>query len=121
MLVGCGSNTEPTAPFLQSGVQGRAMVDGGCRIRRPDSPCPDIPHPARIVVVKHDTAAVVAAVNTDTNGVFRVPLEPGVYRLQPMNVDDAMLPRATELRVTVKADRYEDLTILFDSGVRGTS
>jgi hypothetical protein len=70
-------------------------------------------------VTRADTTAVVVTADSDTDGVFRISLEPGVYNLQPTNIDDAMLPHARELRVTVTAGQYQDLNILFDSGIRG--
>jgi hypothetical protein len=119
IIAGCGSAADSAAPPPQSGIEGRTMVDGGCPVLRPDTPCPEIPHPARIVVASTETAATVVTADSDSSGRFRIPLEPGTYTLKSTNIDNAFLPRAMDLRVTVTAGHYEDLTITFDSGIRG--
>lgn len=74
-----------TTSGVDSGVSGQTMVDGGCPVLRPESPCPDRPLPARIVVVAADSAAIVTSIDTDSDGRFRIPLAPGRYVLQPSN------------------------------------
>lgn len=120
MILGCANGADLLAAPAHSGIEGRTMVDGGCPVLRPDTPCPELPHPARIVITRADTNAAVVTSDSDLSGRFRIPLEPGTYILKPSNIDDAFLPRAMDLRVTVKSGRYEDVTITFDSGIRGT-
>jgi hypothetical protein len=100
-----------------------AVVDGGCPVLRPDSPCPDKPLAARITVTEPGptdsaSAAVVTTVDAGADGRFRVPLRPGRYLLRPANPTGARLPRADPVTVTVDPGRYTTVTIRFDSGIR---
>ncbi|MFL6128899.1 MAG: hypothetical protein ACJ73E_07520 [Mycobacteriales bacterium] len=116
---GCGrGDTGAGAP--DSGVEGHTMVDGGCPILRPGSPCPDLPIRARITVTGPDGEQVTTQ-ETGVDGRFRIPLPPGSYLLHPANTTDALLPRALPVRATVTAGRYQDVRIMFDSGIRAPS
>lgn len=104
---------------MDSGVVGQAVVDAGCPVLRPDSPCPQHPVRARITVTRAGSGEVAASVETDAQGQFRIPLPAGTYLLHPANVTSAPVPRAGVVRVTVEAGRYRQVRIQFDSGVRG--
>ena len=95
------------------------MVDAGCPVVLPDSPCPQQPVKARITVTRHGSADAVAEVETDAQGRFRIPLAPGSYVLHPVNTANAVLPRAAVMPVSVEAGSFREVTIQFDSGVRG--
>jgi hypothetical protein len=104
----------------RSGIEGAAVVDGGCPVAR-DSPCPDRPYRTQLVVTRPapaagGAAAVVARTQTDANGRFRVPLPPGRYVVTP--VVGARLPRADPVTVDVQPGRYTAVTVRFDSGIR---
>jgi hypothetical protein len=96
------------------------MVDGGCPILRPDTPCPDQPLAAKVTVSKDSDRSVVATIETAADGSYRIPLTPGSYTLHAANLTDAELPRGTNQRITVHSGRFEDVTLMFDSGIRGT-
>jgi hypothetical protein len=107
----------PPTPDLNSGIAGQTMVDGGCPVIRTGSPCPDRPLPAHIVItfgVDH----TVAALDSDSNGWFRVTLPPGDYTLRATNHTGAPLPAAAPMNVSVTSGQYTTVTVNFDSGIR---
>ena len=52
------------------------------------------------------------------DGRFRVPLSPGRYTIQPLNLDDAPVPAAFPVSVSVHPGTWTAVPIEFDSGVR---
>ena len=119
LLLGCASAQVPgPGAKPQSGIEGRAMVDGGCLMTRGASPCPDKPLACRITVVNADSARTVATATSDDNGYFRVELPPGHYVIRPENLTGAVVPVAQPLAVTIVAGRFTSVTVSFDSGIR---
>jgi hypothetical protein len=54
---------------------------------------------------------------SDSNGDFRLPLQPGRYRLE-MPEGLPRYPRTSPQQLTVKRGQYTRLTIRFDTGIR---
>lgn len=113
------SDPPEPVPGASSGVAGTAVVDEGCPVLEGTSPCPEVPLPARVVVVDAVTAGEVTAVRTDADGRFRIPLPPGSYQLRGENLTGAALPTALPVPVTVRAGEFTEAIVRFDSGVRG--
>ncbi len=94
------------------------MVDGGCPMIQSSSPCPDKPIAAHLVVTKVGNDQPIAAVDSDSDGRFRLALPPGDYVLHPTNLTGAIHPAASALTVHVQDGRYTTVTVPFDSGIR---
>ena len=110
LTAGCGA----------TGVEGTTVVDEGCPVLPVESPCPQRPLEARVVVLNHD-GAEIAHTNTNGKGEFRIRLSAGDYELQGQNLSGAPLPSAAPVSVSVKEGRMQTVTIQFDSGVRAPS
>lgn len=108
-----GSRT--TVPVTESGIEGTVTIGPTCPVQRIDSPCPDRPYEATIVVLDSGRH-LVAEGRSDAQGTFRVPLPPGTYTLSPQSL--AALPYAAEQTVTVSPGRFASVHIQFDSGIR---
>jgi hypothetical protein len=104
-----------TVPVTESGIEGTVTIGPTCPVQRIDSPCPDRPYEATIVVLDSGRH-LVAEARSDAQGTFRVPLPPGTYTLSPQSL--AALPYAAEQTVTVSPGRFASVHIQFDSGIR---
>ena len=62
-----------------SGIEGRAVAGPTCPVEHVDSPCPDKPIAATVLVWNAGRTEVVAKFATDESGAFRVELAPGEY------------------------------------------
>lgn len=129
LLAGCGDTGGPATPATSagtassspagaSGVQGRAVVDAGCPVLRDQTPCPDRPLQARIVVTDAEGATVVKEQVTTADGAFRVDLPPGRYRLSGTNLAGAPVPIAAARPFVVEPGAFVTVQLDFDSGVR---
>jgi hypothetical protein len=86
-------------------------------VERLDDPCPDRPFVAD-VVVRTRQGDVVCTTSSGVDGRFRVGLPAGAYELDPQSGAPGGLPSATPVLVTVEPNRYTDVTITVDSGIR---
>jgi hypothetical protein len=107
--------TLPPAPQGASGIQGQTLVGPTCPVARIDSPCPDRPYQATIVVL-NQSGTEVKRFDTNADGLFRVELPPGAYTLAPQS--PGRLPRAGKQTVQVTSDQFTSITITYDSGIR---
>jgi hypothetical protein len=55
---------------------------------------------------------------TDTDGKFKVSLAPGEYILRPVSPENMPLPTAQEQPFTVFSDKFTELIVTYDSGIR---
>ena len=90
----CSLDAQPDQP-VDSGVEGRTMVDGGCPTISPDNPCPDVPLAAKVTVTKDSDQSVVTTVQSTEDGRYRIPLAPGSYTLHADNLAGSLLPRGS--------------------------
>jgi hypothetical protein len=111
----CTTTTLKT-PSAGSGIEGLVTIGPMCPVEREDSPCPDQPYEATIVIDDAE-GHEVRRVTSDAAGRFRVALPPGTYMLVP-EVPESRLPYAGEQTVEVTAGRYTQVTIEYDSGIR---
>jgi hypothetical protein len=103
------------APSGDSGVEGTVTIGPTCPVQRIDSPCPDRPYEATVIVL--DAARrPVAEVRSAADGHFRVVLAPGAYTLSPQA--QGAFPHAAEQTVTVLEGQITTVQIAFDSGIR---
>ena len=68
------------------------------------------------LVVSDTSGHVVANVETDANGQFRVGLPPGTYVLKPLS--PGPYPRASEQTIVVSPKKFSQVTVTYDSGIR---
>ena len=115
LLSACGGQEEEVAPA--SGIEGRVLLGPRCPVVREGPPCPDAPYQATIDLLTADQSRNVATFTTDGQGRFHVPLPPGDYYLDPQPADGPF-PRPVPQTVTVPPDRFLDITIQYDTGVR---
>jgi hypothetical protein len=102
---------------VSSGIEGTVTIGPMCPVERPDSPCPDQPYAATIVIEDSD-GEEAAHTESAGDGRFRVALPPGRYTLAPQSPDGAQLPYASEQQVEVRDGAYTSVTVAYDSGIR---
>jgi len=104
-------------PPGDSGISGIVTIGPMCPVERVDTPCPDQPFQATIVV---DDAhgKEVTRFDSGADGSFRVALAPGSYTLVPQSPNGGGPPSAGEQTVEVRSGAYTDVTIQYDSGIR---
>ena len=108
----CDSNGQPPS----SGIEGLVTIGPVCPVERIDTPCPDKPYQATIVV-KNEGGDEVARELSGKDGRFRVALAPGSYTLAPQSGSGG-LPFAKEQQVEVQAGAFTTVGVQFDSGIR---
>ena len=102
-----------------SGIEGRAVAGPTCPVEHVDSPCPDKPIAATVLVWNAGRTEVVAKFATDESGAFRVELAPGEYSLEPLSPQPGVsLPAARLQTVTVRAGEFAYVVIEYDTGIR---
>jgi len=102
----------------RGGIEGRVII-------RPISPpiSPTVrpervnyrPYQATVSVIDQ-RGHTVTQFQSDLNGRFRLPLEPGRYTLRPESAGP--LPSAAEQAVTVSEGQFTEVLIAYDSGIR---
>jgi hypothetical protein len=102
----------------RGGIEGRVII-------RPISPpiSPTVrpeganyrPYQATVSVM-NQRGQTVTQFQSDLNGRFRLPLEPGKYTLRPES--PGPLPSAAEQAVTVSEGQFTEVLIAYDSGIR---
>jgi len=111
----CRSDGSP--PHTGSGIEGIVTIGPTCSVERVDSPCPDRPYQATIVV-QDDAGHEVTRASSGKDGRFSIELTPGRYTLVARSPNGVMPPHASDQTVDVLAGAYTAVTIQFDSGIR---
>ncbi len=106
------------APPLASGIEGQVLIGSTCPVLREGTPCPDQPYQATIAVWNAGRTQKVHTFTTDEDGRFRVPLAPGEYYIDPQPPNPGVPPTPIPQAVTVPPDRFVQITIEYDSGIR---
>lgn len=78
--------------------------------------CPDTPYQATLEVLDAD-GVVLATVQCDPEGQYRLPLLPGEYTLAPQSALSG-LPWAAPLSFRMTSGHWTQLDIHYDSGIR---
>jgi hypothetical protein len=109
-LVACSGGTPG------SGVRGVVVAGPQCPVEQIGSPCPDQPFVGTVRASALD-GSVVAEVDTDREGRFRIPLDPGTYVLD-VEVPGGGPPTSTPQPVRVEDGRFTAVTLQVDTGIR---
>jgi len=101
-----------------TGLGGRVSAGPGCPVAKPGDPaCDDKPVKGAVLVVKGAGGLEVARVTTDASGLFRIPLQPGDYTLQPQAVE-GLMGTASPMPFTVREGAETFLDVSYDTGIR---
>jgi hypothetical protein len=111
--VACGSGS---AGDSGSGIEGRVTIGPQCPVEQMGSPCPDAPYEALITVTREGDTVEQTRSNTD--GTFRVPLDPGTYSVVAGPVDGSSMPFGRQVEVVVKPGTLTHVDLSVDSGIR---
>lgn len=117
LLVLSACKTEQAAP-LTSGIEGQVLLGPVCPVVQEGTPCPDQPYQATIAVWNAERSEKLRTFDTDEDGRFRVALAPGEYYIEPQLPNAGAPPTPTPQTVTVPPDRFVQITIEYDSGIR---
>ncbi len=107
---------EPVPP--SSGVEGRVTLGPRCPTVEAGQDCPDRPFSTGLVIRSAASGAVVATLESDAAGKFRVELEPGDYVIEPEAVQVVYAPSARPVQFSVEPGVFTRVDMRFDSGVR---
>ena len=111
-LAACSTTTP--AP-INSGIEGQVFIGPTCPVIREGESCPDQPYQA-VLTVNSLGGKRIAQIQTDEEGRFKIPLEPGDYILHPESPN--VMPYAQEQTVTVEEGKFTEITVTYDSGIR---
>lgn len=114
----CGDGDDHDGVLLGTGIEGLVTIGPMCPVVQEDTPCPDEPFQAEIVIRDADDGDEVARFETAEDGTFSVGLMPGSYRVLPQWPNESGPPTAQEQLVEVRAGEYTHVEIQYDSGIR---
>ncbi|HSO12860.1 MAG TPA: carboxypeptidase-like regulatory domain-containing protein [Anaerolineales bacterium] len=106
-------STKPAA--TDSGIEGRVLIGPMCPVVQVGQECPDQPYQA-VLTVNSPGGERIVQFQTDEEGRFRIPLEPGEYILHPESPNT--LPFAREQTVIVEDGKFAQVIVNYDSGIR---
>jgi hypothetical protein len=98
-----------------SGIRGRALSGPQCPVEVQGSPCPDLPYEGTVVATDTETGEGFT-VETDAQGRFELPLEPGTYEVSI--VSESSPPFAKPQTVTVDPGSFTEIVVAVDTGIR---
>jgi hypothetical protein len=102
-----------------SGIEGQALRGPMCPVVTLENPCPDQPLQATVIVWDAERTTMIRSFTTDAQGLFRVPLAPGDYYLDPQPTEPGqMFPTPIPQTITVLAGQFAEVTIQYDTGIR---
>lgn len=111
-VASCGGNGSGDGT---SGIRGQALAGPQCPVEVQGSPCPPVPWEGTVVATDVDGGAEYT-VETDADGRFELPLEPGTYEISV--VSDSSPPFAKPQSVTVEPGSFAEVTVSVDTGIR---
>ena len=111
LLATCSAEPASTT----SGVEGQVFIGPVCPVVQEGQECPDQPYQATLTV-NNSNGREIVKVQTDAQGRFKIPLEPGEYILHPESPN--VMPYANEQTFTVVSGKFTQITVNYDSGIR---
>jgi uncharacterized membrane protein len=112
LLATCSA--QQSAP-ADSGVAGQVFIGPMCPVVQMGQECPDQPYQA-VLTVNSLEGERIAQVQTDEQGRYKIPLEPGNYILHPESPNVMLF--AAEAAFIVEAGKFTQLAVHYDSGIR---
>lgn len=107
----------PTETFT-SGIKGIVMIGPISPVEK-EGEINEKPYPEAVIQIMDSKGKKeVASVKSDQNGRFEIYLAPGTYQLLPKTPDKQPLPVAEPQTVVVTANKFTEVTIQYDSGIR---
>ena len=109
----------PSVPIenLNSGITGKIFLGPQCPTENQDDDLTCEPKPYQTtIVVKTIDGRKVTEFNSDVDGKFEVKLAPGKYWLEA--ADQSELPYLTPTPVDVEANKFKEVILRFDTGIR---
>jgi hypothetical protein len=102
-----------------SGIRGIALAGPTSPVERPGVPNTR-PLPGAIITVRPARGGEeVARQHADQNGRFEIALEPGTYLIVPLPPQaNASLPRGKTETVEVPVNRFVEVVVKYDTGIR---
>lgn len=98
-----------------SGIEGQVFIGPMCPVVQVGEECPDQPYQA-LLTVNSPKGERIVQFQTDEEGRFRIPFQPGEYILHPESPNS--LPFAVEQSVIVEEGRFTQVIVNYDSGIR---
>lgn len=98
-----------------SGIEGQVFIGPNCPVVQVGQECPDQPYQATLTV-NNPNGRKIVQIQTDTEGRFKIPLDPGEYILHPESPN--VMPFAAEQTFIVEAGKFTQVTVNYDSGIR---
>lgn len=112
------SQSSSISEALNSGVTGIAMISPLHPVEQ-ISEVNEAPYPDAVIIIKNKTSREeIKRIFVDKNGKFKIPLLPGDYILDAKNKTGNVLPISQPIDITVLSDKYTDIIVQFDSGIR---
>ena len=111
VLTACSARSQT----INSGIEGQVLVGPVCPMVQVGQECPDQPYQAILTVNSLEGERIVQ-IQTDEEGKFRIPLEPGDYILHPESPNT--LPFAKEQTLSVEEGKFTEVIVNYDSGIR---
>ncbi|MDO8741956.1 MAG: hypothetical protein Q7J45_00255 [bacterium] len=109
---------ESTVAPLNSGVRGSVTLSPTCPVERmpPDPACAPKPYATAVTVYRAGSKSPLILGNSNASGAFEFSLAPGSYTLSAKG--GQVLPRCSEVFVTVQPNMYTSTAISCDTGIR---
>jgi hypothetical protein len=98
-----------------SGIRGQALSGPNCPVGVEGSPCPDLPWEGTVIAIDLETDEEFT-VQTDAEGRFELPLEPGSYDVSIVSVSSP--PFAKPQTVAVDPGSFTEIVVSVDTGIR---
>ena len=111
-VASCGGNGPGDGT---SGIRGQALAGPQCPVEVQGSPCPPVPYEGTVIATDVESGAEFTA-ETDAEGHFELPLEPGTYEVSI--VSDTSPPSAKPQSVIVESGSFAEITVSVDTGIR---
>jgi Stigma-specific protein, Stig1 len=100
-----------------SGIRGQVSIGPTCPVERPDHPCPDRPFAAALRI-EDASGRLYCTSRSGDDGAFLAAVPPGDYIVDPVDPNPGVPPFGQPVKATVKPNRFTDVTVHFDSGIR---
>lgn len=117
LLASCAAahDTGGDSARAPASVTGSVRAGPTCPVVLAGEPCRPAPVEQALVELV-DAGSVVASTRTDATGSFRLPAEPGTFRIRATATDG--LPSTTARAVTVTGGPDRPIKLLLDTGIR---